>query len=281
MKKVPLLTVVFFSYCLLLVVLNCNKNVPTQTVVTAPRNSSSNTAPSSGTWFMQLMGSENAVYDSRYSVFVVDLFDATDAFIKTVHDNKAQVIAYFSAGSLENWRPDISLVDQAAIGSVYQGYDNENWLDIRASSVRALVSERLDLAKKRGFDGVDPDNVDGYTQDSGFSLSAADQINFNQFIATEAHARGLLVGLKNDLEQAAQLVTSFDFAVNEQCYDFNECDSYAPFISANKHVLAIEYADTQQDAPALCKKLVNASLAAGIQTVIATLSLDGFWSLCP
>ena len=33
----------------------------------------------------------------------------------------------------------------------------------------------------------------------------------------------------------------FDFAVVEQCYQYNECDAYLPFIAQNKAVLICEY----------------------------------------
>ncbi len=55
---------------------------------------------------------------------------------------------------------------------------------------------RLDLAVTKGCDGVEPDNMDGYANDSGFPLTAEDQLTFNRFIANEAHRRGLAVGLK-------------------------------------------------------------------------------------
>ena len=56
---------------------------------------------------------------------------------------------------------------------------------------------RLDLAQQRGCDGVEPDNVQSYDDDTGFELTAADQLAFNRRVADEAHARGLAVGLKN------------------------------------------------------------------------------------
>ena len=34
----------------------------------------------------------------------------------------------------------------------------------------------------------------------------------------------------------------FDFAVVEQCYQYNECDAFVPFVQQNKAVLICEYA---------------------------------------
>ena len=58
--------------------------------------------------------------------------------------------------------------------------------------------------KTKGYDGVEPDNVDRYVNASGFDLDADAQLAFNRFIANEAHARGLSVGLKNDLDQVPE-----------------------------------------------------------------------------
>lgn len=84
-------------------------------------------------------------------------------------------------------------------------------------------------------------NVDGYTQRSGFDLTASDQLTFNRMLARLAHERGLAVGLKNDLDQIPELVDSFDFAVNEQCAQYEECDALAPFVEQGKPVYHVEY----------------------------------------
>ena len=66
-----------------------------------------------------------------------------------------------------------------------------------AESVLELAKSRLQLAAQKGCDAVEPDNVDGYTNETGFELSQADQIQFNRDIAGAAHKQGLAVGLKN------------------------------------------------------------------------------------
>lgn len=80
------------------------------------------------------------------------------------------------------------------------------------------MTSRMKLAVQKGCDAVDPDNMDGYTNDNGFKLTAAQQLKYNKFIADLAHKHNLAVGLKNDLNQIKDLVSSFDFAVNEQCF---------------------------------------------------------------
>jgi len=99
----------------------------------------------------------------------------------------------------------------------------------------------MDLAVSKGCDGLEPDNVDGYSSSNGFSLKAADQLDFNKFLASEAHKRGLSIGLKNDLEQAKSLEPFFDWALNEQCYEYDECTDLNVFIQAGKAVFSTEY----------------------------------------
>jgi hypothetical protein len=103
------------------------------------------------------------------------------------------------------------------------------------------MKARMDLCKAKGFDALEPDNIDGYTNSTGFPLTYQDQITYNTFIANEAHARGLSVALKNDLDQIGDLLAIFDFALDEQCFQYNECSLLLPFISANKAVFEVEY----------------------------------------
>jgi len=89
----------------------------------------------------------------------------------------------------------------------------------------------MELCKSKGFVAVDPDNVDAWSQpngETGFSLSYADQIAYNRWLAATAHALDLGIGLKNDLGQLGDLVGDFDFFVNEQCQQYRECGAYAP-----------------------------------------------------
>jgi hypothetical protein len=103
------------------------------------------------------------------------------------------------------------------------------------------MEARLELAAQKGCDGVDPDNVDGYTHDTGFPLTYDDQITYNVFLAQAAHSRGLAIGLKNDLEQIPDLLRYFDWILNEECFTYQECNRLLPFVQAGKPVFVIEY----------------------------------------
>ena len=100
-----------------------------------------------------------------------------------------------------------STAGRASAGSTSAGLD----------VISPILAERFDMCRSKGFTGVEADNVDGYTQDSGFELTDDDQLSFNRMIAELAHERSLTIGLKNDLDQIDDLVDDFDFAVNESC----------------------------------------------------------------
>jgi len=122
--------------------------------------------------------------------------------IEILHRAGRKVICYLNAGAWEDWRPDASSYPVEILGLLMRGWPGERWLDIRRLDLPAsLIEARMDMCHSKGCDGIDPDNVHGYTQLTGFELSFNDQICFNQFLAGVAHERGMSIGLKNDLEQ--------------------------------------------------------------------------------
>jgi len=150
-----------------------------------------------------------------------------------------------SAGSSENWRPDFKNFPKAVLGKNMDGWAGEKWLDVRnITALAPIMTARLDQCKAKGFDGVEFDNVDGYSNASGFPLTNNDQLKYNIFLANEAHKRGLTVGLKNDLDQVSVLSNYFDFAVNEQCFQYGECSALKPFTTKGKPVFNVEYSGT-------------------------------------
>ena len=135
-------------------------------------------------------------------------------------------------------------------------------------------SERLDLAVQKGCDGVEPDNVDGFANNSGFNLTATDQLAFNRRIANAAHERNLAVALKNDLDQILELLDYFDFAVNEQCHEFDECDLLTPFVSAGKPVFNAEYLERFRKDSGARAAMCQETLRLGLHTLVLPVDLD-------
>ncbi|HEY0843811.1 MAG TPA: endo alpha-1,4 polygalactosaminidase [Noviherbaspirillum sp.] len=227
----------------------------------------------SDTWQWQLSGAVNTDYAVK--VYDIDLFDTPQSTIDTLKSQGKNVVCYFSAGSSENWRPDFNQFLSGDMGNSLDGWAGERWLDTRSANVRQVMQKRLDLAKAKGCDGVEPDNVDGYTNGSGFPLTASTQLDYNRFLAAEARARGLKVGLKNDVDQVAQLAPYFDFAVNEQCFQYQECGAYTAFTNQGKPVFNAEYASKyQNNTNGARTTLCQLAKAANIRTLVLALNLD-------
>jgi hypothetical protein len=227
------------------------------------------------TWQWQLSGTLNTSYDVE--MYDIDLIDNTAATVAQLQNDGRIVVCYFSAGSYEDWRDDMSDWDTGSdpwIGDPLDEWPGERWLDVTSPEVRALMKARLDLARTKGCDGVEPDNVDGYANDNGVGLTAADQLVYNKFLAAEAHTRGLSIGLKNDLDQVSELLSHFDWALNEECFEWNECEALAPFVNAGKAVFHTEYSGNLAE-------ICSHPSTTGFSTIKKNYDLDAHVELCP
>jgi hypothetical protein len=206
-------------------------------------------------------------------MYDIDLFDNEATVVASLKAQGRTVVCYMSAGSFEDWRADATQFPGSLLGES-NGWPGERWLDIRRLDVLGPIMEaRLDLCKAKGFDAVEPDNVDGYQNTSGFPLTADDQLAYNRFLADAAHSRGLSIGLKNDLEQAADLQPVFDWALVEQCFQYNECDKLAPYTAAGKAVFEVEY---ELDPSSFCPQ----AQTLGFMSMAKSVSLDSTRTTC-
>ena len=235
-------------------------------VAVAPAASAAPATPSlpspaacNGCWQPSLQTSWNWVLSTvpsapfrNVQMYDVDGFNNSAANVSALHSANIKAVCYLSAGTYENWRPDASQFPSAVLGSG-NGWPGEKWLDVReiqksGSALRKIMDARLDMCRQKGFDMVELDNVDGYTNTTGFPLTAADQLYFNATLANDSHARGMSVLQKNDNEQIPQLLPYFDGALNEQCNQYKECTTaqngdygYDQYVAAGKPVFQAEY----------------------------------------
>ncbi|GAB2880237.1 endo alpha-1,4 polygalactosaminidase [Streptomyces mayteni] len=223
-------------------------------------------------WQWQLLGTVDTSID--VPVYDIDGFENDADVVSELYDEGRWVICYISVGAWEDWRPDAGEFPEELLGES-NGWPGERWLDIRALDVlEPLMAARFDMCAERGYDAVEPDNVDNFANETGFDISADDQLAFNRMIADLAHERGLSVGLKNDLEQIPELVDDFDFAVNEECFEWEECEALTPFIEAGKAVFHVEYnVPTEEFCPT--------TTALGLSSLLKTYDLDVWRETCP
>ena len=223
-------------------------------------------------WQWQLQGEIDTSVD--VGMYNVDGFETSASTVQDLHDAGRAVVCYLSAGSWEEWRPDARDFP-ASVKGADNGWPGERWLDIRRLRVLGpIMQARLDLCADKGFDAVEFDNVDGYQNRTGFPLTADDQLRYNVYLANQAHRRGLSAVLKNDLGQVRDLLPYYDVALNEQCFQYDECNRLRPFVSAGKAVFTVEY---RLELPQFCPQAAD----LGFNSMKKKLSLRVWREPCP
>ena len=228
--------------------------------------------PAHAAWQIQYSGELETGLEVE--IFNLDLFETPASVIDGLRQDGVYVICYFSAGSYEDWRPDAGSFPTDLLGKNLEGWPGEKWLDVtRLELLAPLMDTRLDLAAEKGCDGVDPDNVNGYQNETGFDITSQDQLAFNRYLAESAHARGLAIGLKNDMEQASELLPYFDWILNEECFSYGECQLLEPFVQAGKPIFVIEY---ELPPEAFCRQANE----MGFNALHKNLELDAYFVDC-
>jgi len=204
-------------------------------------------------WSLLAWGFNNGGKDTTAGMKVVDLdIDFQNDQIQALRGAGHIVLCYFSAGTIEPFRPDCqgnkSVWESAAVGKMTNW--DEEWLDIRKLSLlQQLMMPRFQRAVALGCHGIEPDNTDCYdNKDCWGKMGYSDgknvipfQLQYNQWFSNHAHSLGLAIALKNTIGLVAELGDSFDCAVNEQCQTYSECGAYDRFASSNKGVFQVEY----------------------------------------
>lgn len=218
------------------------------------------------TWYWQLQG---AVKNTRsVAAYDIDGFENGAGEVAALHAQGKHAICYIDVGTSENFRPDYSSFP-ASVKGRSNGWPGERWLDIRQLGVlEPIMQARFQICREKGFDAVEPDNIEGYANKSGFPLTAHQQLTYNEWVAGAVHGLGMAVLQKNDGEQVTQLEPYFDGALDEQCNQYHECGDFQPYLTAGKPVLNAEY---QLSTSRFCA----ADNAAGMMGARYSLSLNG------
>ena len=201
----------------------------------------------------------------RPAVIDIDGEYNTAATVATLHSRGQKVICYFDAGVYENYRTDAHRFPKSVIGKKDGNWEGSFWLDIRQTAILLpIMEDRIKMCAAKGFDAVEPDEIDGWENVTGFPLTYAHQVTYNKAIAALAHKHGLGAVQKGDIIQVQDLVNDYDATLNEECAQYNEClNPYNPvtkktqvglqaYTQQNKAVWQAEY-KAKVDAK-LCKQ---------------------------
>jgi endo-alpha-1,4-polygalactosaminidase (GH114 family) len=226
-------------------------------------------------WQWQLTGK----FDLDYKSDVIDIdVNVGQSVVDHFHNQGTRVICYISVGSYENWREDADQFPDEVLGNDYEGWSGEKWLDIRRIDLLApIMLARLDECAAKGFDGVEPDNMQIHDNNTGFPLTYEDQLKYSLWLAKEAHVRGLAIGQKNAPDMVPDLVSIFDFAILEDAFFYEWATDMQPYIDAGKPVFAAEYTDLPGNFDEFCRQ----SNQLGFSTILKHRDLDQWLETCP
>jgi len=244
----------FLVWILILFLAACTHRLELMTPTLAPSLS-----PSAGWWhpvpgltWQWQIGDDDIDTSINADVYDVDLY-VDQAIIDELHARGKRVICYISVGSWEDWRPDANHFPRDVLGYDYEGWPGERWLDIRQiDKLAPIMQQRINLCASKGFDGIEPDNIEIYTNHTGFPLTYADQLAYALWLSEAAHTRGLAIGIKNAPDMVADSLSFFDFAITEDAFYYGWIDQMLPFIATGKPIFAAEYTDMDVDFKAAC-----------------------------
>jgi len=194
--------------------------------------------------------------------------------VAELHKLGDRAICYINVGTSENWRPDYSEFPAALLGED-NGWPGEQWLDTNPSgpdysTLQAIMTSRFEMCAANGFDAVEPDNMDGAENATGFNLTVGESDQYAEWVADEVHSLGMSIAQKNFEDQSRVLQPYFDFVVEEQCFQYDDCSDLAPYTAAGKAIFEVEYQGQDQSLASFCPS----ANAAGYDSVEFDLNLD-------
>ncbi|CAG8956296.1 hypothetical protein HYFRA_00003676 [Hymenoscyphus fraxineus] len=240
--------------------------------------------PTTGTKWQIVLKQPLTNFDANVAVYDIDLFENQKETVDHLHDLGRKVICYFSAGSYEDFRPDSDKFQQNDYGRELVGWPGEKWVNTDSPSIRSIMKSRIQQAAQLGCDGIDPDDIDGYTADTGFPLSTTTATSYLNYLIDEAHALNLSIGLKNAAELVESMKDKMQWSVNEHCVTFHECDKFRGFVGMGKPVFHVEYVQSKGDELGVQNevrdKLCGVKEARGFSSLLKTQDLGDWVQEC-
>ena len=117
------------------------------------------------------------------------------------------------------------------------------------------------------------------TVSKGSSVISA-EITYVKWLAEYAHSKGMVLGFKNSLTIIPDVVSVCDFAVNEECFTYDECDAYTPFTKVNKAVFSHIYKSAAQSGFNICKNAASNKIVSQYCSSLNGDLCDSNWTHC-
>lgn len=227
------------------------------TAPTGPDSKSGINLPSPGKvgWDWQIGASSDSAIKVASDVKLIDIdgFTASAAKVAELKKQGLYTVCYIDAGSYEPGRPDSARYPSYLKIQQDPDWPAEYFLDVtdvfKPNSVLAgILTDRMKMCRDKGFDALEPDNLQNDENVHGGRITTQQQIDFNGWIADQAHLHGLAVFQKNGPDKillkdrtGKMMVDKFDGILNEECQQFGECGPLAEYTRRGKLALNVEY----------------------------------------
>lgn len=255
---------------------------PTPVPVPVPAPTTGIKLPPTGTvsWDWQIgAGSDsNVTVPAGVKLLDVDGFDISAAKVAQLNGQGIYTVCYLDVGSYEPGRPDSAQYPSYLKIQQDPDWPAEYFLDVtdvfKPNSVLAVIlKNRFKMCKDKGFAAIEPDNLQNDENVSGGKITTQQQIDFNGWVADQAHAFGLAVFQKNGPDKillkdrtGKMMVEKFDGILNEECQQYGECAPLAEYVKRGKLALNTEYKSALD---------CNLSSSLKINTIRKDLNLAG------
>jgi len=157
--------------------------------------------------------------------------------VTALHAESKHVVCYIEVGAAGNYysaaQEGLSttyyqqLESAGVMGNKVPGYP-EYYLDIRSSATLSIIESMIDQqCAAKGFDAVETDIDDEYTDNTGFPLTKSIEESYMTTLAGYMHGLGLAWWIKNPDDTgdsyASDMYPYADAVLTEQCNQYRSC----------------------------------------------------------
>jgi len=176
----------------------------------------------------------------------LDVFDTDKKIIDNLKSEWKIVIWYINVWSIEKYRDDYNDFPKSVVWKTYPWWEDEKFLDIRKyKKFQELILNRLDIAKEKWFDGIEPDNMDTYDNynETGFNIYQWNSEEYLIWLSQEVNKRWMFLIQKNAPELSERMQKYFDGALLEGAFYNKFEDKFLNYTKNWKTVFNVEYTD--------------------------------------
>mgnify|MGYP000249402383 FL=1 len=232
---------------------------------------------------LQLTEDINLEYTA--DIYIIDALYSTKDFITRMKQSDISPYCLFSVGVYEVYEVDQDKFAPSDLGEVADEMNTQKWVNIASGSIRKIMGDRIALARDKDCDGVVFAHIDSYKHKTGFDIDKASNLAYLAELTQLAkHAKmqvGVRVNMQDGFEAVAEVEELVDFALSEECIEYHNCHTLAPFIDHNKSVFNVEYNTKYLESKVYFDSMCINAHEHNVSTSLLPKLLDGtFWFDC-